>query len=65
MSVLKRNPKRIVQGPLDYHRRLWLRLYVGLALLVSVSVWNAWSRKAGASCSSNAGVVQESTTEHQ
>lgn len=34
MSVLKRNPKRIVQGPLDYHRRLWLRLYVGLAFLV-------------------------------
>ena len=34
MGVLKRNLKRAGWGPLDYHRRLWLRLYVGLTFLV-------------------------------
>ncbi len=34
MSVFNRAFKRAGQGPLDYHRRLWLRLYVGLAFLV-------------------------------
>ena len=29
MSVFK----RAEQGPLDYHRRLWLKLYVGLTFL--------------------------------
>jgi spermidine/putrescine transport system permease protein len=34
MSVFKRNRSPGGQGPLDYHRRLWLRFYVGLTFLV-------------------------------
>ena len=34
MSLFKRAFKRSGQGPLDYHRRLWLRLLVGVTLLV-------------------------------
>ena len=40
-----------------------MMLYFGLASLIPASVWNAWPRKAGASCSNNACAVQESTIE--
>ena len=33
MAFLSRTFKRAGQGPLDYHRRLWLRFYVGLTFL--------------------------------